>query len=98
MRKFLGLTTLVVISATVMSGALAAGAGAASSAVGGGSPMIRATTTGTSNWGLPTISLNWSGYAATSADTVQLRVDRVRPADDLLQRHAGRVHVELGRP
>ena len=66
MRKLLGLTTMVVISATVLSGALAAGAGAASTAAvgAGGSAMIRAA--GTSN-GLPTISLNWSGYAATSS-------------------------------
>lgn len=65
MRKLLGLTTIVVISATVMSGALAAGAGAVSAAAvgGGGSPMIRASGT---SFGLPTISENWSGYAVTS--------------------------------
>ncbi len=63
-RKALGLTAMVVISATVMSGALTVGAGAATSAATGGSPMIRATGTG---FGLPTISLNWSGYAATSS-------------------------------
>jgi hypothetical protein len=64
-RKVLSLTTLVVISATVLSGALAAGASAATTAaVSGGSPMIRATG---SSYGLPTISENWSGYAATSS-------------------------------
>ncbi len=64
-RKVLGLTTMLVITATVLSGALAAGAGAASTAaVGGGSPMIRAN--GGTSFGLPTISENWSGYAATS--------------------------------
>ena len=65
-RKVLSLTTMVVITATVLSGALAAGAGAATTAAvaGGGSPMIRATGT---SYGLPTISENWSGYAATSS-------------------------------
>ena len=66
MRKFLGLTMMMVISASVLSGALAAGAGAASTvAASAGSPMIRATTT---SFGLPTISENWSGYAATSSE------------------------------
>ncbi len=65
MKKILGLTTIVVIAATVLSGALAAGVGAASTAAvtGSGSPMIRAAGT---SYSLPTISLNWSGYAATS--------------------------------
>jgi Peptidase A4 family len=32
-----------------------------------GGPVVRASVPGTSNSGLPTISLNWSGYAATSS-------------------------------
>ncbi len=65
MRKVLGLTTMLVITATVLSGAMAAGAGAVTSAaVPGGSPMVRATG---ASFGLPTISENWSGYAATSS-------------------------------
>lgn len=32
-----------------------------------GGPVVRAHVPGTSNSGLPTISLNWSGYAATSS-------------------------------
>jgi len=64
-RKVLSLTTMVVISATILSGALAVGAGAAgtAAAAGGGSPMIRAAGT---SFGQPTVSENWSGYAATS--------------------------------
>src|ERR1700730_15212746 len=47
-----------------MSGAVSVGAGAAPTAATSGSPMIRATGT---SFGLPTISENWSGYAATSS-------------------------------
>jgi hypothetical protein len=32
-----------------------------------GGPIVRTSVPGTSNSGLPTISLNWSGYAATSS-------------------------------
>jgi hypothetical protein len=62
-RKFLVLTTLVVMSSMVMTGMTAATASAGSAAATG-APMVGGATGRTSE-GLPTISLNWSGYAVT---------------------------------
>ena len=61
-KKFLVLTTLLVMSSMVMTGVTAAGA-SASSAAGAGAPMIGAKA-GT-HFGLPTVSENWSGYAVS---------------------------------
>jgi hypothetical protein len=63
-KKFLILTTMVVMGSMVMTGVTAASASAGSVA-GSGAPMIGAGTTGKTYSGLPTISLNWSGYAVT---------------------------------
>jgi len=61
-KKFLILTTMVVMGSMVMTGATAATA-SAGSAVSSGAPMIGGTAGKT--YGLPTVSLNWSGYAVT---------------------------------
>jgi hypothetical protein len=46
-----------------------------------GGPVVRASVPGTSNSGLPTISLNWSGYAATSSHKfTYVHVRFVQPA------------------
>jgi hypothetical protein len=63
-KKFLVLTTMVVMASMVMTGVTAASA-SSGSAVGGGAPMIRTGAIGKTDAGLPTVSLNWSGYAVT---------------------------------
>jgi hypothetical protein len=66
------LTVLVVVASCAIWGAGAAGAStvhgskAATGAFQPGGPIIRAHSSGTSASTVPTISLNWSGYAATS--------------------------------
>jgi hypothetical protein len=69
-KKVLLLTTMMVISATVVSGIVTIGAGSVAAATGaGGRPMIRLTEhglTASSANALPTVSENWSGYAVTS--------------------------------
>jgi hypothetical protein len=54
---------MVVMGSMVMTGVTAASA-SAGSVVSGGAPMIGATT-GKTHSGLPSVSLNWSGYAVT---------------------------------
>jgi hypothetical protein len=59
---------IFVLASVVISSVLVGMAPAASSApVSRGLPLIRDHGPGTSNSGLPIISINWSGYAATSA-------------------------------
>lgn len=58
-------TSGLLVGAAFVGTAGAASAGAAASRPVPGGPIIRAP--GASGSGLPTISLNWSGYAATSA-------------------------------
>jgi hypothetical protein len=64
-KKFLVLTTMVVMASMMMSGVTAAGASVSSTVAAGSRPMIGATAAGKTFSGLPTISLNWSGYAVT---------------------------------
>jgi Peptidase A4 family len=66
-KKLLVLVAIAVTAATALSIAGAAGAGGAvgSSVPAGGAPMIRAHVgQGQFNGGLPTIAINWSGYAS----------------------------------
>ena len=67
MKRFFRLATLVATTGMIMGAGLVAG-GAASASAGGshanpGGTILRAPST---NSGLPTISFNWAGYAATS--------------------------------
>jgi len=69
-KKLLVVATIPVVSAiVVLSGVASVGASVGATAAGssGGIPIIRAHPGGLSNGSLPTVSLNWSGYAATSA-------------------------------
>jgi Peptidase A4 family len=66
-KKIVVLVAIAVTAATALSVAGAAGAGGAvgSTAPAGGAPLIRAHVgQGKVNGGLPTIALNWSGYAS----------------------------------
>ena len=65
MKRWIALLSIVGGSVLSVAGGATAVAGSTALASAGG-PMIRAAQSGTRAEGLPTISLNWSGYAATS--------------------------------
>jgi len=69
MKRFLALATLVATTGMLLGAGLAGASGAADASAGGshlqpGGTIIKSP--GTANSALPTISYNWSGYAATS--------------------------------
>ena len=68
MKRFFTLATVVATTGMILGAGLVGAAGAASASVAAnhvnpGGTIVRAP----SNGGLPTISENWSGYAATAA-------------------------------
>ena len=67
MKRFFTLATVIATSGLLFAGALA-GAASASASVAASRPQPGGTIIRTpGNSGLPTISLNWAGYAATAA-------------------------------
>lgn len=78
-----GTALLCAVGATSLPAAASTTSSTSSTAVelNPGGPIIRAHVPGTSNSGLPTISLNWSGYAATSSKKfTYVHVRFVQPA------------------